>query len=1050
MVLLLDNFMSKCSDTLAGLVMEEATILIGVKGELQTLLEKMRRIQTLLKDAEKRKFDDSSIDRWLSELKDVMYDADDIIDLCRIEGAQLLTDQNPNSKTSPVCYNFPFVFYSCFTSLPLRHEIGNRIKELNSRLNRIYENRKQFKLERFTGPETPQITVVDSRQTSSIVDDVVVGREIEVAANELVERLLAEKVEEKCRLFAVTGMGGIGKTTLAQKIFNHPKIKTYFKLKVWVCVSQTYSETELLKQVIRGAKGSYGDAKSKSELQPFLRDSVVSGKNLFLVLDDVWRADVWVKLLRAPLYDADTSVRVLVTTRYEDVARDMQAARIHPVANLSIGSSWDMLRRRLFTEGQEELANRLKGIGLQIAGNCGGLPLAIKAIAGVLSRKDRTRKAWNDVLMDDAWSISKLSDEHRGALYLSYEDLPSHLKQCFLYFSLYPEDTTLSRRYFTSVWVAEGFVTESQNSLMENLAEEYFNELVNSNLLLAQHFKFQDARSICKMHDLFRSLAIFLSGGETSCGDANAKKNSTTSMKLRRLSVENKKGAAAAEMFDLVAEPEALRTLIASGSDLLLDDERLKRLLRLRVLEIADTRIEEIPDSIKNLVHLRYLDLSFTNITAIPKSIDHLPYLQFLNVCNCKKLTQLTDEVTRLHNLRHLDLWNTPLSFIPKGIGNLQQLNHLNGFVVVNNDSGSKLEDLNSLKQIRILSIRNLERAQSGANVLTELPHLSDLELQLSKYDSEPNMEEKLMVEKLFDELTPPRSLEKLKIVRFFGGRFPNWMTLSSFETRVPYLTRLELAVITSCTQLPPLGQLPDLKEVTIKSARRVKKIGPEFLGGGVGPTTRIAFPKLERLRIDDMPALEEWSFGAQVEQNASPRLKLLPCLQKLDIIGCPLLEQLPEGLKHSAMKSLSIELAESLKSLDDLPPGTEELEVEYNHNLEKICRLPALKYLAVKFCESLSCVETPDALQCLVLHFHKRKSLPQWLLRLLQQRGLQSGADDEFMLDLFCPLRAIQECLEGESHWDIIKLIPEVTAYALGGGYLRYIKDPYVYDTNL
>ncbi|KAH0469347.1 hypothetical protein IEQ34_000905 [Dendrobium chrysotoxum] len=136
-------------------------------------------------------------------------------------------------------------------------------------------------------------------------DPFVVGREVEVAANSLVDRLLGEKVDEKCRLFAVTGMGGIGKTTLAQRIINHPKIKNFFNLDpVWVCVSQTYSEIELLKLVIRKAKGSCVDSNTKSELQTVLSDSIASGQSLFLVLDDVWRADVWVELFRVPLYNS--------------------------------------------------------------------------------------------------------------------------------------------------------------------------------------------------------------------------------------------------------------------------------------------------------------------------------------------------------------------------------------------------------------------------------------------------------------------------------------------------------------------------------------------------------------------------------------------------------------------------------------------------------------------------------------------------------------------------------------------------------------------------
>lgn len=351
---------------------------------------------------------------------------------------------------------------------------------------------------------------------------------------------------------------------------------------------------------------------------------------------------MWVNLLRVPLYNANTTVRVLATTRYENIAEDMKAVDIHRVMKLSVESSWDMLCRQLFSDGEEELANGLKEIGFKIVEKCGCLPLAIKAIVSVL-KEPRTKKAWENVLMNEASSIANLPEEFRGALYLSFEDLPLHLKQYFLYFSLYREDAFLYREEFTRLWIAEGLITEQQHSLMENLAEVYFNELVKRNFLLPQLFKHKDAWSICKMHDIIRSLALFLSKGEHSCGDVNVM-NSTTSIKLRRLSVKDKQTAT--EILDSVAEQGALRTLLASGSDLLLDDERLRQLLCLRVLDIAGTKIEILPNFIKNQVHLRYLDLSFTNITTIPKHIEHLTFLQFLNIRYCKKLTQLPSEIT--------------------------------------------------------------------------------------------------------------------------------------------------------------------------------------------------------------------------------------------------------------------------------------------------------------------------------------------------------------------------------------------------------------------
>ncbi|XP_020700665.1 disease resistance protein RGA2-like [Dendrobium catenatum] len=1085
MAMILDAFMSKFSSLLADLVYEEVIMLLGVKDELQTLGRRMTRIQYLLKDAEKKKFDESSIELWLSELKDVMYDAEEIIDLCRIEGTQMLADQNPESRTSSVRCDFSSVF-SCFTSVPLRHEIGNKIKDINERLKEIYEDRERYKLEKSTISETPQITLIDSRQTSSMNDPFVVGREVEIAANSLVDRLLGEKVNEKCSLFAITGMGGIGKTTLAQKIFNHPKIKTYFNLDpVWVCVSQTYSKIELLKQVIRGAKKNNGDANTISELQIILSDSIASGQSFFLVLDDVWKKDVWVDLFRIPLCKSNASVRILITTRDQNVAKEMQAAYTHSVTHLSEESSWDMLRRRLFSEEEEELANGLKEVGLKIVNKCKGLPLAINVIIGVLLTKPRSKKAWEAFLRNDAWSVSQFPEELRGALYLSFEDLPSHLKQCFLYFSLYPEDACFDLHEFIQLWVAEGFITKKQDSLMEDLAEECFNELFNRNLLLPT-----DSSNKYKMHDLIRSLAIFLSKGEASFGASNVR-NST---KLRRLSVANQE--ATIEILNSVADQGTLRTLLASSSDLLLDDERLSRLLHLRVLDISRTKIQELPDSIGKLVHLRYLNLNGSNIMTIPKSIGHFTNLQFLdisytqiqvlpdsignlmhlrylnlNVTNitiiqesigqltnleilyistCKNLEQLPSGITLLHNLKCLDIVETPISFIPKGIENLQQLDYLSGFVVTNNESNcSKLEDLNSLKRIRTLhiNIKNMKRIQSETIALKVLPNLSTLTLKFFVDYSSPSEEQELAIEELFDKIIPPESLENFNIDEFFGRRFPNWMVSSSFEIFLSNLTKLVFRDIKSCTQLPPLGQLPELKELSIIGATKIKKIGPEFLSSDIN-STQIAFPKLERLQILNFPELEDWSFGTEVEQNISPRLKLLPYLQKLTIQNCPLLKQLPEGLKYFPITDLCIHEVRRLKSLDNLSTEIKNLQLFMCENLEKVCCAPTIKVFSVSNCEALSCVEKLDSLQTLFFTGFK-DSLPDWLLKLLQQRRLQNDSNDDFYLELKCGMTVFRECLKGGSYWDLIQHIQKVNVTCYKYGYLQYSKQPYVYNTN-
>ncbi|XP_020690855.1 putative disease resistance RPP13-like protein 1, partial [Dendrobium catenatum] len=247
----------------------------------------------------------------------------------------------------------------------------------------------------------------------------------------------------------------------------------------------------------------------------------------------------------------------------------------------------------------------------------------------------------------------------------------------------------------------------------------------------------------------------------------------------------------------------------------------------------------------------------------------------------------------------------------------------------------------------------------------------------------------------------------------------------------VSNLTKLIFRNLKSCTQLPSLGQLPELKELSIEDATKIKKIGPEFLGCDVN-STRIAFPKLERLQLLNFPELEEWSFGIEVEQNTSPRLKLLPCLHKLIIRNCPLLKQLPEGLKYSSMKFLEIVGATSLKSIDNLPAEIEELHLSYCEKLKVVYCTPTLKMLEVQVCKALSCVKKLDSLQKLSFNDFEGESLPEWLLMFLRQRGLQNDSNDDFLLDLYCSDEVLRKCVKGGSYWDLIQHIPRVKLFSV------------------
>ncbi|KAG0451237.1 hypothetical protein HPP92_026311 [Vanilla planifolia] len=1051
MAMVLDAFVGICVDKMTGLITEKVVMVLGVKDDLKRLQRRMTRIHKFLEAAERRRLDDPTLDHWVAELKDVAYDADDIIDLCRVHGARLLNDHRPSPPLRRLaCFNFLF---SCLSSVPHRYQIGESIRTLNDKLEEIDKDRVLLNLEESSIRGQQIVTTVNIRQTSSMAEFDVVGEEIEEATNKLV-KLIVDEQGNTCRVSAITGMGGIGKTTLAQKVFNNKKIMAEFQVRIWVCVSQTYNEIDVLQQVIRAAGGHHGEARIKSELQPILK-SAVFGKSVFLVLDDVWRADVWLSLLRNPLRSAEAMVRVLVTTRDENVAREMGAVHIHRVQQLSNDASWAMLCRKVFNEGQQEEISNVFDIGLLIVARCCGLPLAIKAIAGVLSKKGSNRKEWEKVLNNEAWSMSRLPEELRGALYLSFDDLPSPLKQCFVYCSLFPEDESLSRSDLVRLWVAEGFVKEQGDAFIEDTAKEYYGELIRRNLLQPDPMHYDESE--CIMHDLMRSLAKFLSQDETFTG--NVTNTAASPAKLRRLAVENQETIST--VASLVVEQKCLRTLLAfHGTRLFDNSDQLAGLTRLRVLRINSVDINRLPNSIGDLIHLRYLDLDDTDIEELPESIGSLTNLQFLNLRACEFLTKLPDNIMQLHNIRRLGLYNTPLRFIPKGIKNLGKLNDLSGFVVADPGEQSKvgyssLGELGSLHQLRMLSIAKLERAQKGDLSLANLSHLVDLKLFYSKVDAlTVKTEDISRVENVLEELCPPHCLEELCIRKYFGHRYPTWMQSPSFRAHFPFLTTLELSKNKFCTQLPPAGELPQLKLLFIKRADAVKRIGPEFLGIGTHPAIRTAFPKLEILKLYRILHLEEWTFGETEEAQVLPNLVLLPRLSSLEIEDCPMLASLPKGLEQSSMKRLYIAGALSLKAVSNLPNLT-ELVLIGNASLETISHLPALQVLAVISCPAFKLVEKVDALQRLNLVDHFMEAIPEWLVKFLRERKAGEGegevSADDFLLEMLCTEKALWGCLKGGSDWPIVETIPSFIAYDnVGKGFMRYTRSPFYYYTNV
>ncbi|KAJ4759620.1 Disease resistance protein (CC-NBS-LRR class) family [Rhynchospora pubera] len=865
-------------------------------------------------------------------------------------------------------------------------------------------------------------------------------------------------------------MGGIGKTTLARNIFHESLIRNTFEESIWVCVSKEYSAIEVLQSIIKNIKPNTREAQTISELMEQLALKI-KGKRFFLVLDDLWQYIVWTDLLKNPLQFAASGL-ILLTTRDKAIASGVGAIYVHEVGTLSRRSGWELLCKKAYIEEEEDMLN-LRDVGMGIVKKCDGLPLAIKVIGGLLATKNKDRREWDKVLRNNAWFNSGISEELYRALWISFEDLTLPLQNCFLFCSLFGEDFTMLREDLVRDWIAEGIIQQRENELLEDTGEEYYNELIKRCLLqpkrlyerkelledmgeqyynelirrgLLQPKRFHDKyfERLCLMHDIVRTFAQYIARGDNYYGNP-ASLSADDVQKLHRLLIACQEDVAVIP--GNKSDPLRLRTLILYWSPPMLQDDIFHRIKNLRILILNGPGVENIPDSIGDLKHLRELDLDHTRISRLPNSLCSLIHLQILHLQNCQSLQVLPQGITQLSSLRCLGLDKTPLISVPKGICMLKFLNELKGFIVAYEQgsgdmhSGWHLDELEPLTQLRCLRLQKLENARIQSSVLAGKCYLKTLRLSctLPGGDSShlPAEEDYRNIEETFDKLEPPQSLEYLSIWRFFGRRFPNWLE------NLAYLTWLILANCVSCLHLPPLGQLQHLKYLRITGARSIGSIGPEFMGTVISGTSNMpwCFPKLELLRIEELPNWEEWSFIEQVPE------KLFPSLLKIDIINCPKLKALPDQLKHiSSLEELYLSGLHGIREIENLTAHFEWICID-NSSCKKISNIPGVQHVSLIGFSALRCVENLDALQILYLEDETVDHLPEWLSSFLNQHH----NNDTIKLYFVCSMEILQRCLLGGLDWPIIEQFSHIRAFTNdNSAFMEYQKQPYSYHTNL
>ncbi|KAF3616735.1 putative disease resistance protein RPP13-like [Capsicum annuum] len=494
-----DAFVSFAVQKLGDFLIQEVNLRLGLREDVQWLRNELLFMQSFIKHAEENPSRDQRVQQWVFEINSVANDAVAILETYSF-GA---SDVDGFASRLKAC--------TCICTKETKfYKVGKEIQSLKQRIMDISRKRETYGITDInnapTRPNNQSAMVRTLRRTTSYVDD---QDRLFVGFREVVEILLAELLKEEPRrsVISIFGMGGLGKTTLARNLYTNPNIVSSFPTRAWICVSQEYNTMDLLRNIIKSIQRRTKEnidlleKMTETDLESYLRDLLKEDKYL-VVVDDVWRREAWESLKRA-FPDSKSGSRVIITTRKEDVAeRADNKGFVHKLRYLSQEESWDLFCKKLLDV--QAMVSAMERLAKDMVDKCGGLPLAIVVLSGLLSHK-KGLEEWKKVKTQLWQNIKDDSLEISFLLSLSYNDLPTALKQCFLSFGMFPEDYVIYAENIIWMWMAEGFIPRGEER-MEDVGEGFLNELIRLKLDTIRclyHLKFLRLKGI---HELPSSI----------------------------------------------------------------------------------------------------------------------------------------------------------------------------------------------------------------------------------------------------------------------------------------------------------------------------------------------------------------------------------------------------------------------------------------------------------------------------------------------------------------------------------------------------------------